>query len=160
MYSTVLSIRGGDGHLVATVRGELDLVDAAAVQTALMAAADREPRLVLDLTRLHFIDASGLAALARARRYARQARGDLLLAAPQAQMRRLLGTAALAYGFSVYPSVQDAVGGFRARLSLAVPPRVPLDARSGELGVEAGDTGRQPGQDVLADLVRDDLGVA
>jgi anti-sigma B factor antagonist len=160
VYSTVLSIRSCDGHLVATVRGELDLVDAAAVQTALMAAADREPRVVLDLTRLHFIDASGLAALARARQYARHARGDLLLAAPQPQLRRLLATTSLAYGFSVYPSVQEAAGGFRARLSLAVPPRVPLDARSGELGVEAGDTGREPGQDALTDLVRDDLGVA
>ncbi|MGD0704293.1 MAG: STAS domain-containing protein [Trebonia sp.] len=161
MYSTVLKIRECDGHLVATVRGELDLVDAAAVATALMAAADRQPRIVVDLARLQFIDARGIGALARAREHARRARGDLLLAAPRPQTARLLATAAMAYGFSVYASVAEAAGGFRALLSLTAPAASgPLAARSGELRVEAGHAGREPGQDLLADLVRDDLGVA
>jgi hypothetical protein len=34
MFGTVLRIRDGDGHLVVTLRGELDLVDAAAVGAA------------------------------------------------------------------------------------------------------------------------------
>ena len=160
MFSTVLSIRSGDGHSVATMHGELDLVDAAAVETALMAAADREPRIIVDLASLRFIDASGMAALARARRYARKARGDLLLAGPRPQMARLLATTAMAYGFSVHASVEEAVGGFRARLSLAFSALSPLDARSGDLRVKAGDAAREPGQDLLADLVGDDLGVA
>jgi anti-anti-sigma factor len=56
VFSTVLRIRSRDGHLFITLRGELDLVDAAAVATALMAAADREPRIVVHLARLDFID--------------------------------------------------------------------------------------------------------
>jgi anti-sigma B factor antagonist len=160
VYSTVLRIRGGDGHLVATLRGELDLVDAEAVAIALIAAADREPRIVVDLTRLQFIDASGVAALARARTHARKARGDLLLAAPPPQPTRLLATSALAYGFSVFGSVNEAAGGFRGRLTLAVPARGAADDRSGELRVEGRDAAREPGEDVFADLVRDDLGVA
>ena len=125
MFSTVLRIRGCDGHLVVTLRGELDLVDAAAVATALMAAADREPRIVVDLASLEFIDVSGVAALARARKHARRAGGDLLLAAPRTQMTRLLSTRALAYRFSVYASAAEAVSGFRGPLGVAALRPVP-----------------------------------
>jgi anti-sigma B factor antagonist len=127
VFSTVLRIRGRDGHLLVTVRGELDLVDAAAVATALMTAADREPRIVLDLANLKFIDVTGMAALARARRHARRAGGDLLLAAPRPQMLRLLSTPALAYRFTVYASVEEAVGCFggpRGVAALTLAPRV------------------------------------
>jgi anti-sigma B factor antagonist len=119
VFSTVLRIRGRDGHLLVILRGELDLVDAAAVATALMAAADREPRIVVYLARLDFIDVTGVAALVRARKHARRAGGDLLLAAPRPQMMRLLSTPALGYRFSVYASVEEAVSGFRAPLGVA-----------------------------------------
>ena len=119
MFSTVLRIRGGDDHLMVTLRGELDLVDAAAVAAALMAAADREPRIVADLAALKFVDVTGITALARARRYARQAGGDLFLAAPRPQLSRLLAIDALAYRFSVFASVQEAVSGFRTPLEVA-----------------------------------------
>jgi anti-sigma B factor antagonist len=125
MFSTVLRIRGCDGHLVVTLRGELDLVDAAAAATALKAAADREPRIVVDLAGLDFIDVSGMAALARARRHARRAGGDLLLAAPRPQMTRLLSTPELAYRFSVYASAEEAVSGFRVPLGVAALRPVP-----------------------------------
>jgi len=42
----------------------------------------RRPQIVVDLGGLEFIDASGVAALARGRKHARRASGDLLLAAP------------------------------------------------------------------------------
>jgi anti-sigma B factor antagonist len=119
VFSTVLKIRDRDGHLLVTLRGELDLVDAAAVEAVLTAAADREPRIVVYLAGLEFIDVSGVSALARAGRHARRAGGDLLLVAPRPQMMRLLSTPALAYRFSVYPSAEEAVSGFRAHLSVA-----------------------------------------
>jgi anti-sigma B factor antagonist len=132
VFSTVLRIRGRDGHLVVTVRGELDLADAPAVATALMTAADREPRIVVYLASLRFIDVTGMAALARARRHARRAGGDLLLVAPRPQMMRLLSTPALGYRFSVYGSAEEAVSGFRVPLgvaALALAPRA-LDQAS------------------------------
>jgi anti-sigma B factor antagonist len=119
VFSTILRIRGCDGHLMVTLRGELDLVDAAAVAVALMAAADREPRIVVDLAGLAFIDVTGITALARARKYARRAGGDLLLAAPRPQLTRLLAIDALAYRFSVYARAEEAVSGFRSRLGVA-----------------------------------------
>jgi anti-anti-sigma regulatory factor len=53
------------------------------------------------------IDSSGLAALAFARRRPRACRSDLLLAAPQPQVLRLLTLTRLAEAFSVYASVQN-----------------------------------------------------
>ena len=125
MFSTVLRIRSCGSHLLVTLRGELDLVDAAAVAAALTAAADREPRIVVYLASLDFIDVSGVAALARARKHARRAGGDLLLVAPRPQMMRLLSTPALAYRFPVYSSAEEAASGFRAPLSVAALTSAP-----------------------------------
>lgn len=63
------------GHVVVALRGELDLLYAPAVTTALEVLAARRPRIIVDLARLEFIDASGMAALARGRRHARNAGG-------------------------------------------------------------------------------------
>jgi anti-anti-sigma regulatory factor len=72
---------------------------------------------------LEFIDVSGMAALVRARKHARAAGGDLLLAAPRPRLLRLLSVPSLAYDFSVHASVEEAaVSGFRD--SLGVAPRV------------------------------------
>jgi anti-anti-sigma factor len=73
MFSVDLSTRECDGHVVVALRGELDLVDAADVAAALAAAVAREPRIIVDLAGLEFIDCSGVAALARGRRHARHA---------------------------------------------------------------------------------------
>ena len=126
MFSTDLSVRDCDGHVVVTLLGELDVVDAAAVTAALMAAADREPRIVVDLAGLEFIDVSGVAALMRARKHARGAGGDLLLAAPRPRLLRLLSIPSLAYDFSVHASAEEAaVSGFRDSLGVAPLPVAP-----------------------------------
>jgi anti-sigma B factor antagonist len=117
MISTELSIRGCDGHVVVTLRGELDLADAASVAAALTAVADREPEIIVDLTGLEFIDTVGVAALARGRKHARRAGGDLLLAAPQRQVMRVLTITRLADDFSVYANAEEAAS------SIASSPR-------------------------------------
>lgn len=125
MFSTALSTRSCDGHAVVALRGELDLADAVAVAAALTAVAAREPGIIVDLAGLEFIDSSGVAALARGRRQARQAGGDLLLAAPQQKVTRVLAITRLADAFSVYATVEDAAreaGHFRER-AMPVPQR-------------------------------------
>jgi anti-sigma B factor antagonist len=108
-----LKIREFDGCAVVTLRGELDLVAAAHVAATLIALADRHPRIVLDLTDLEFIDCRGVAALVSGRAKARQAGGDLLIAAPQRQVMKLLTRTAPAYGFFVYANAEEAISGFR-----------------------------------------------
>jgi anti-sigma B factor antagonist len=111
MLSTDLSTHSCDGYAVVALRGELDLADAAIVAAELTAVAARERGIiVVDLAGLEFIDSSGVAALARGRRQARQAGGELILAAPQRNVMRILTVIRLAEAFSVYASVQEAAG--------------------------------------------------
>jgi anti-sigma B factor antagonist len=116
MFSTDLSMCACDGHVVVTLRGELDLIDAAYVAVALAALADSEPAIVADLTGLEFIDCSGVQALSHGGRQARKSGGDLMLAAPRPQVRRLLAITARVHDFSVHATVQEAVSAIgRAR---------------------------------------------
>jgi anti-anti-sigma factor len=74
MFSADLSTRRFNGCTMVTLRGELDLADAAAVTAALTAVAARDPVIIVDLAGLEFIDSSGVAALARGRTQALPAR--------------------------------------------------------------------------------------
>jgi len=118
VFSTDLSTRSYDGRAVVALRGELDLADATAVAAALAAVTAREPQIIVDLAGLEFIDSSGVAALARGRRQARQAGGDLVLAAPQQKVMRVLAITRLTDAFSVYATVEEvpeAAGRLRER---------------------------------------------
>jgi anti-anti-sigma factor len=108
MISTELSIRVRDGYVVVSLNGELDLSDAGYVAASLTAIADRVPWIVADLTGLAFIDTSGADALARGREQARKAGGDLLVAASQWEVVRMLARTAIAAGFLVYASQEEA----------------------------------------------------
>jgi anti-sigma B factor antagonist len=110
MISVDLSTRECDGHVVVALRGELDVADAVSVAAALAAVAAREPEIIVDLAGLEFIDSSGLAALVLARKQARQAGGDLLLAAPRQQVLRVLAITRLVDDFCVHASVDEAAG--------------------------------------------------
>ena len=110
MFSTELSTCSCDGHAVVALRGELDLADAVDVAAALTAVAAREPEIIVDLAGLEFIDSSGVAALARGRRQARRAGGDLVLAAPRQKVMRVLAITRLTEALAVYATVEEAVG--------------------------------------------------
>jgi anti-sigma B factor antagonist len=121
MVSIDLSSREFDGRAVVALRGELDVADAASVAAALIAVAARARELIVDLAGLEFIDSSGLAALVLARKQARQAGGDLLLAAPQAQVLRVLAITRLAGVFAIHASVDQATGSAGRSPLMAVP---------------------------------------
>jgi anti-sigma B factor antagonist len=105
-----LSTRDCDGRVIVSLRGELDVAFAAAVAASLAEITARACQVIVDLQGLEFIDSSGLAALARARTHARQAGGDLVLAAPQRQVLRLLTLTRMTEVFSVHARVEDAPG--------------------------------------------------
>ena len=109
MAAVGLSTREYGGHVVVALDGELDAVDAESVMAALAAVVARDPRIIVDLAALEFIDCCALGALGRVRAQARQAGGDLLLAAPRGPVRRILALTGLSDVFSVHASVADAV---------------------------------------------------
>jgi anti-sigma B factor antagonist len=111
-----LSTRECDGQAVVTLSGELDVADAARVVAALAATVARQCVIIVDLAGLEFIDSSGLAALIRVRTQARQAGGDVLLAAPQHQVLRVLALTRMLDDFSIHASIDEAAG--RSRLAV------------------------------------------
>ena len=112
------------GHAVVALRGELDLLYAPAAATALEAIAARQPRIILDLAGLEFIDVSGIGALERGRGLARDAGGDLLLAAPQRQVRRVLTIIGRhADGFAIHASVAAAAASAGASRPVVALPQ-------------------------------------
>jgi anti-sigma B factor antagonist len=118
VFSTDLSTRSVDGRAVVALRGELDVADAVAVAAALTAVAAREPRIIVDLSDLEFIDSSGVAALACGRRQAWRVGGDLVLAAAQGEVMMVLAITRLIDAFCVYATVEEAarkVGQLRER---------------------------------------------
>jgi anti-sigma B factor antagonist len=121
MFGVDLSTSECGGHVVVVLRGELDLAGAAGVAAALAAVAARKPEIVVDLAGLEFIDSSGVAALARGRKHARHAGGDLLLAAPRQQVLRVLTLTRLIDVFPVHASVEEAASS-AGRLRRAAAP--------------------------------------
>jgi anti-sigma B factor antagonist len=126
MFSVHLATSDRGRWAVVTLCGELDVMDAAAVAAALAAAAGRGRVVIADLAGLTFIDASGVAALARARRHARHSGGDLLLAAPQRQVRRILTVAQPADASSVRTDVAEAIGSMGDSTAVASAAALPV----------------------------------
>jgi anti-sigma B factor antagonist len=118
MVSVELSTCEGDGQVVVALRGELDVAEAAQVAASLAVVAASGRTVIADLAGLEFIDSSGLAALVSARRHARRAGCDLLLAAPQQQVLRMLAITRLLDVFVVHAGVDEAAG----RIPVAIAP--------------------------------------
>jgi anti-anti-sigma factor len=127
LISTELNIGRRDGYSVVALRGELDLSDAGYVGAALSAVAGRETWIILDLTGLAFIDTSGAAELASCREQARDAGGDLLIAASQPQVVRMLSWPVPGAGFRVYASPEEAVAALHEGITELVLSHLQVD---------------------------------
>lgn len=109
MASVELSSRICAGHVVVVLSGELDYVYAADAEAVITALTARGQSLIVDMSAVDFIDCSSLSVLLRGQRLARQAGGDMVLAAPQRHTLRLLALTGKDHAFCVHASVQAAV---------------------------------------------------
>jgi anti-sigma B factor antagonist len=110
--STVELLDGGIG--VVHLAGRLDITSAAsAKQVFASVVADGNPRLVVDLAGVSFIDSSGLSALVSGLRSARQAGGDLRIAAAGSQPVTLFSLTSLDQVFRLYPTVEAATDAYQ-----------------------------------------------
>jgi len=81
----------GDGNQIISVTGELDIATAEQAYTYISDMIDAWPAPVsVDLSGLTFCDASGLSALARVARHARQAGRQLKLTAARPSLRKIM----------------------------------------------------------------------
>jgi anti-sigma B factor antagonist len=102
----------GPGVAVARLEGRLDLLSAPDLKKLLtQTVADGHPRLVVDLAGVAFIDSSGLGALISGLKAARQAGGDLRIAAAGDQPRTVLQLTTLDRVLRPYATVEEALAG-------------------------------------------------
>jgi len=102
-------VRIGDGVTIAELSGELDLASAPDLREQLLRLLrPGASRLVLDLSRVTFCDASGLAVLVGASHRARVLGGFLRLAAVSPPADRVLHITGLHRHLSIYPTVHAA----------------------------------------------------
>jgi anti-anti-sigma factor len=111
------------GYAVAVLRGELDTTDAESAAGAVAAlTADGRP-LIIDLETLDFIDCHATSVLLGVRKTARQAGGDVLLAAPHGPVLRLLTLLGVPGVHASVAAAADSVGGRDARGREVSTPR-------------------------------------
>ena len=95
------------------LHGDLDITDADAAEAAITALVARGQSLIIDVAALDFIDCSALGALLRVQAMARRGGGNVVLAAPQLHVLRLLALTGNDEVFRAQASVEAAVAGCR-----------------------------------------------
>ena len=115
-----------DGCLVMTVAGEVDLDNSHRLRDA-FADADPDLPLILDLSRVSFMDSIGLSTLAQANRDI-SARGGAFVLVPSGALTQLITVSGLDRILATYPSVAAAlaaVGTAAAPLETGESPQQP-----------------------------------
>lgn len=98
-----------DGVVVLALEGRLNMVSTGSLREAVHEVVDGgSPRVAIDLTRVEFVDSSGLGALVSGLKTARQAGGDLRIAGANDQVRLVLGLTNLERVLTPFATVEDA----------------------------------------------------
>jgi len=108
----IMSEALGDGRAVLRVEGRLNLVTAPELRAAVQQAVEEDTaRVVVDLAGVTFIDSSGLGMVIAGLKHARQAGGELRIAAAGEQVRMVLELTKLHRILRPYESVDEALEG-------------------------------------------------
>ncbi len=111
-----ITVERHDGIAVATIPvDELDAGNSAEFKRDLAPLLGNETRIVLDLSRLRFIDSSGLGAMLSCLRQLSGKGGDLKLAGMSKQVRALFELVRMHRIFDIYGTPVDAVKAFQSQ---------------------------------------------
>ena len=95
--------------------GDLDVYTVGSLRDAIAEILDNsDPKVVVDLDGVPFMDSSGLGALMGGVRRLREAGGDLAIACTREQHLKLFTITGFGEGVSIAPTVEEAASGFRA----------------------------------------------
>jgi anti-anti-sigma factor len=97
------------GCVAVTAAGEIDVRSLVGLDRALTAAFKSSSRVVVDLSRVSFIDSSGLGALIGARNRARELGGSVSLVGPPPAVTRILTGTHLHEAFPIFQSLDQAL---------------------------------------------------
>jgi anti-sigma B factor antagonist len=97
---------------VLPLKGEIDLHISPAITASLNAMIEKKPeRLVVDLSRVTYIDSAGLAALIQAMQKVEAYGGKFLLAGLQETVRSIFEISRLDQVFQIFPDADAALAG-------------------------------------------------
>jgi anti-sigma B factor antagonist len=98
------------GPMLVQLRGRLDATAKTEVKTILEKLLNKkdQPKVVIDLEGVRFIDSSGLAALVSGLRLAREKGGNIALSGVQPQARTVFHLTMLDRVFSIHPTYIEA----------------------------------------------------
>ncbi len=89
------------------IRGEIDLYTAPQLRSELVDALDDGAhRLIVDMSRVEFCDSTGMSVLLSAMTRSREKGGDLVLAAPNAAVTKILEVTGLDTVFTVHTTTE------------------------------------------------------
>jgi anti-sigma B factor antagonist len=102
----------GGGRVALRLEGRLDLLSAPTLRDVIAGAvADGHHGVVVDLSGVPFVDSSGVGALVGGLKHARQAGGELRIAAPGEQVLTVLHLTTVDRVLRPYATVDEAVEG-------------------------------------------------
>ena len=102
------------GRVVVALEGEIDLEQAAAVRRALLDSLKKGRNVLVDLSKVTYIDSSGIASLVEGLQVARKQKTDLALVAVTQRVRRVLELARLDKVFSIHADLAAATAAMPA----------------------------------------------
>lgn len=109
-----IDVTESGGYQVLRPEGDLDVYTVGSLRDAIGSVVDSDnPRIVVDLDSVPFMDSSGLGALMGGVRRLREAGGDLAIACTREQHLKLFTITGFGEGVSIAPTVEEAATGFR-----------------------------------------------
>lgn len=97
------------GCAVLSAAGEIDLYTAPALRDALVAAAESSSRILIDLSRVTFLDSTGLGVMLGALGRARSVQRSVALVGPTSMVLRVLEITRLNQVFPTYAELDEAL---------------------------------------------------
>ena len=104
----VAGITESEGRLIVALEGEIDLEQAGAVRRALLDSLKKGRNVLVDLSKVTYIDSSGIASLVEGLQVAKKQKSDLALVAVSQRVRRVLELARLDKVFKIHPDLAAA----------------------------------------------------
>lgn len=98
-----------ENAVLLTVLGDVDLATAPALESAIAASWSPPARLVIDATKIAFMDSTGLGVLVKAAIRARDEGGDVAMATVGSRVHKVLTITGLDAHLAVYDTVADAL---------------------------------------------------
>lgn len=103
------------------LRGTLDMATSPSLRSKLLEATDAgKEDLIVDLTRVEYIDSTGLGSLIGAQRRAQEHNGRLRLVMKEGPLSRLFNITGLVHVFGIYPTVDDALAEYASSNSSTI----------------------------------------